>query len=225
VVLAITKENVDALPTLFKTYDTSASLESCTIWQVARATSAATTFFKSIKVGRDEIEFIDAGFGYNNPCEILITEAQRQFPDRGQMRVLSIGTGLGDVVTIDNTRRSIINALKKMATSSRTVATRLDRRYGDDGQYYRLNVDQGLQDITLSDWDQASSISAHTRNYITENERAIMKFVENFTGMDQAGDGYNSPHAVSGRAIDQGETRPQEMSSTTVGELSGSPSG
>ena len=132
-------------------------------------------------VGRDEIEFIDAGLGYNNPCEVLIEEAQRQFPDRGQMRVLSIGTGLGDVVTIENTRISIINALKEMATSSKKVAARLDRRYGDDGQYYRLNVDQGLQDITLSDWDKASRISAHTRNYITENERAIKKFVENFT--------------------------------------------
>ena len=190
VVLAITKDNVDAPPTLFKTYDTSASLDSCTIWQVARATSAATTFFKPIKVGRDEIEFVDAGFGYNNPCEILIEEARRQFPDREQMRVLSIGTGLGDVVTIGNTRLSIINALKKMATSSKKVAARLDHRYGDDGQYYRLNVDQGLQDITLSDWDKASRISAHTRNYMTENERAIKKFVENFTDMDQAGNGH-----------------------------------
>jgi hypothetical protein len=145
------------------------------------------------------------------------------------MRVLSIGTGLGDVVTIANTRLSIINALKEMATSSKKVAARLDGRYGDDGQYHRLNVDQGLQDITLSDWDKASRISAHTRNYITENERAISKFVENFTAMDQAGSGYarDSPHAVSGEAlaIDQGETRPQEVSSTAVRVLSGSPSG
>ncbi len=74
------KEDADGPPTLFKTYDTSASLDNCAIWQVARATSAATTFFKPIKAGRDEIEFVDAGFGYNNPCEILIEEAQRQFP-------------------------------------------------------------------------------------------------------------------------------------------------
>jgi patatin-like phospholipase/acyl hydrolase len=141
VVLAITKDNIDALPTLFKTYNISASLDSCTIWQVARATSAATTFFKSIKVGRDEIEFIDAGLGYNNPYEVLIEEAQRQFPDRGQMRVLSIGTSLGDVVTIENSRISIINMLREMATSSKKVVARLDRRYGDNGWYYRLNVD------------------------------------------------------------------------------------
>ncbi|KAK3326112.1 acyl transferase/acyl hydrolase/lysophospholipase, partial [Apodospora peruviana] len=125
-VLAITKDNVDARPTLFTTYDTSAALHGCTIWEVARATSAATTFFKPIRTGRDGIEFVDAGFGYNNPCEVLVEEAQRQFSGRRSLRVLSIGTGLGDVVAIGNTRLSIITALKKMATSSKKVAASLD---------------------------------------------------------------------------------------------------
>jgi hypothetical protein len=181
VVLAITKNNVDAPPTLFKTYDTSAGFDGCTIWQVARATSAATTFFKSIRVGRDGIEFVDAGFGCNNPCEILIEEARPQFPRCGQMQVLSIGTGLRDVVTIGNTRLSIINALKKMATSSKRIAARVESRYGDSGQYYRFNVDQALQDISLSDWEKSSEISAHTRNYLSEKQRDIKKFVNCFT--------------------------------------------
>src|ERR1700722_19065192 len=110
IVLAITKDNVDAPPTLFKTYDRSESLKDCTIWQVARATSAATTFFKSIKCGRDEIEFIDAGFGYNNPCDVLLDEAQEIFPNSELGCVLSIGTGLGGVVKIQDSRRSILNA-------------------------------------------------------------------------------------------------------------------
>src|SRR5262245_43206640 len=80
VVLAITKKDVDVLPTLFKTYAQSRSLRDCTIWQVARATSAATTFFKSIKCGRDGIEFIDAGFGYNIPCGVLLDEVKKIFP-------------------------------------------------------------------------------------------------------------------------------------------------
>ena len=150
VVLAITKDNIDARPTLFTTYDTSASLYGSTIWQVARATSAATTFFKPIRVGQDDIEFVDAGFGYNNPCEVLIEEAGRQFPGYQDMRVLSIGTGLGDVAAIGKTRRDIIDALKKMATSSKKVAASLETRFGGRGQYYRFNVDQGLQDVTLS---------------------------------------------------------------------------
>lgn len=177
-VLAITKDNLDALPTLFTTYDTTTALDSCTIWEVARATSAAVSFFKPIRLGRDRVEFIDAGYGYNNPCEVLIEEGQRLFPNRTQMCVLSIGTGLGDVVTIKDSRRSIIKALKQMATSTKKVAAKLHNRFGDVGQYYRFNVDQGLQDITLSDWEEASKVSAHTRNYLAENESTIQRFVD-----------------------------------------------
>ncbi|KAH8201376.1 hypothetical protein TruAng_004459 [Truncatella angustata] len=181
VALAITKDNVDAPPTLFKTYDNTADFEDCAIWQVARATSAATTFFKSIKLGRDAIEFIDAGFGYNNPCRILINEARRQFPDRHQLQVLSIGTGIGDVVTIEDSRIKILKALRSMATTSKKVARELDQQYGDGDSYHRFNVDRGLEDITLADWQKASRISAHTKNYLEENQRAIQKFVDGFT--------------------------------------------
>ncbi|KAI8625843.1 acyl transferase/acyl hydrolase/lysophospholipase [Xylariaceae sp. FL1651] len=184
-VLAITKDNVDASPTLFTTYDTSASYQGCNIWQVARATSAATTFFKSIKVGRDNVEFIDAGFGCNNPCEVLIEEARRQFPGHSLLQILSIGTGLGEVVRIDDSRLSIVKALKKMASTSTAVATKLDRQYGDTGQYYRFNVDRGLQDVTLSDWKKTSTISAHTGNYLKDNQRAVKSFVNSFIGNTQ----------------------------------------
>jgi len=182
--LAITKSNIDTLPTLFKTYDTSATFAACKIWEVARATTAATAFFKPIRIGRDEIEFIDAGFGYNNPCEVLIDESRRQFPERSQMRILSIGTGLGGVVTVRDNVFAIIKALKKMAASSQKVAANLSNRFGDDGQYYRFNVDRGLQDVTLSDWEKHSEISAHTRNYLAENETLVDRFVLHFVGRD-----------------------------------------
>ncbi|KXH59138.1 phosphorylase superfamily protein, partial [Colletotrichum salicis] len=181
VVLAITKDNVDAPPTLFTTYDKSTGFDGCPIWQVARATSAATTFFKPIRIGRDGVEFVDAGFGYNNPCEVLIDEARRQFPSRPQLQVLSIGTGLGDVVSIGNTRMGIIRALKNMATSSKKVATRLDDQYAASGQYFRFNVAQGLQDVTLSDWEKSSTVSAHTRNYLLETRRQTQQFVRHIT--------------------------------------------
>ncbi|KAK8073314.1 hypothetical protein PG994_004213 [Apiospora phragmitis] len=138
-------------PTLFTTYDPSTTFQDCTIWQVARATSAATTFFKSIELGRDKVKFIDAGFGYNNPYEVLIGEAKKQFPDRSQLQILSIGRGLGDVVDIQDSRLSILQALKRMASSSIAAATRLDDQYGDRGQYHRFNVKRGLVDVALSD--------------------------------------------------------------------------
>jgi hypothetical protein len=140
---------------------------------VARATSAATTFFKSIKCGRDEIEFIDAGFGYNNPCDVLLEEAQEIFPNSELGCVVSVGTGIGAVVGIQDSRRSILKALKEMASSSKRVVDRLDSRFGDSPIYYRFDVQRGLEDITLSDWKQTSTIAAHTHNYVQEQRRRI----------------------------------------------------
>ncbi|KAI0108254.1 FabD/lysophospholipase-like protein [Daldinia grandis] len=180
-VLAVTKENVDAKPTLFRTYDKVSGFRNCATWEVARATSAASTFFKSIRCGRDDIEFIDAGFGYNNPCEVLVEEAQKQFPEAHQLRVLSIGTGLGAVVTINDTRISMLKALKSISTTSRKVADRLDEKYRTSGQYFRFNVDRGLEDVTLADWTKASKISAHTHNYLLEKQREIIRCAEAFS--------------------------------------------
>ncbi|KAK3942097.1 hypothetical protein QBC46DRAFT_457725 [Diplogelasinospora grovesii] len=45
--------------------------------EVAWATSAAITFFKPIRVGRDGIEFVNARFRYNNLYEVLVEEARR----------------------------------------------------------------------------------------------------------------------------------------------------
>ncbi|KAL1894963.1 hypothetical protein Cpir12675_003457 [Ceratocystis pirilliformis] len=175
-VLAITKDNVETLPTLFKTYDAPVNLSECKVWEVARATSASTTFFKPIKLGRDEMEFIDAGFGYNNPCERLIAEAREHCQGR-PILTLSIGTGLGDVVEVGKTKNSIIKALKEMATTSKTTALRLVENYGGTGLYYRFNVENGLKDITLSDWKLASKISSHTNNYLQERNDVIQRFI------------------------------------------------
>ncbi|KAL2885068.1 Patatin/Phospholipase A2-like protein [Ceratocystis lukuohia] len=177
VVLAITKANVETLPTLFKTYDDSTTFSESKIWEVARATSAATTFFKSIKVGRDEVEFIDAGFSHNNPCEALIEETKKEYPGR-EMTILSIGTGLEDFIEAKNKRTSLIKALASMATASKAAALRLQHRYSGIGGYYRFNVENGLKNNTLSDWKQASKISSHTRNYLAENREVVERFTK-----------------------------------------------
>lgn len=181
VVLSLTNDNIDARPTLFRTYDQSSLLKDCTIWEVARASSAAPTFFEPIKLGGGGAEYIDAGFGYNNPCDKLITEARNAFPGRSDLQILSIGTGHRGVVAIDDTRQSIIEALRRMATSSNEVAASLDDEYGDSGQYFRFNVEHGLENIASSDWNKGSTIAAHTSNYLSQNSRAIKKFANTFT--------------------------------------------
>ncbi|KAI1735270.1 FabD/lysophospholipase-like protein [Xylaria scruposa] len=166
-VLAITKVDVDVTPTVFGTYKTTAEFEDCTIAQVVRATSAATTFFPSIKLGRLGMEFIDAGLGYNNPCEILESEARELFGPEKKIYIISIGTGTSGALKI-NGRRAIVKALADLATSARRVDQNMKGRL-DQHQYFRFNVNKGLEDTTLSDWEETSSIAALTHNYLQDN--------------------------------------------------------
>ncbi|KKF92077.1 Vegetative incompatibility protein HET-E-1 [Ceratocystis platani] len=179
-VLAMTKANIETRPTFLTTYGTPGHLTDCKVWQAARATSAAITLFDPIKLGRDGIEFIDASYGYNNPCEALIWEAERQFPGRPIM-ILSIGTGLDDVVEISDSRDFVLKALKKMATSFKQIDLRLEQKYDSPGVYFRFNVEIGLRDNKVLDRQMFGDISAHTFNYLKEKIRSVERFVDTFT--------------------------------------------
>lgn len=48
-------------------------------------------------------------------------------------------------------------------------------------------VNQGLRNITFWVCEEASKISAHTRNYLAENERAIRRFVDSLPSNVSAG--------------------------------------
>ncbi|KAK6951426.1 hypothetical protein Daesc_007961 [Daldinia eschscholtzii] len=164
--------------------------ETCSTWDSCPHENALFRSDACVKTcGRDDIEFIDAAFGYNNPCEVLIEEAQKQFPEARQLHILSIGTGLGAIVTIKDSRVSILKALKSISTTSKKVADRLDEKYGTTGQYYRFNVDRGLEDVTLADWEKASKISAHTHNYLLEKQRDIIRCAKAYSSASRAVDG------------------------------------
>lgn len=192
---------MSAKPTLFKTYDRSNGFQECTIWEVALATSAATTFFKSAKIGRDGIEFVDAALGFNNPSEVLLQEAHQVFPEAQEMRLLSIGTGLGGIVSIRDTRTSIIGMLKKIGTESNKVADRLEERFQGTNQYCRFNVDRGMEDITLADWRMNSDISTHTHNYLKTQRVQIARFISSLDSQPAAAGSQNEGQ------VDQGDPR------------------
>jgi hypothetical protein len=101
------------------------------------------------------------------------------FPSDKHDCILSIGTGLRGVIAIKDKRRSILSALKKMASHSEAVHRHLSHRL-PEAAYFRFDVTKGLEDITLSDWEESSTISAHTRNYLAEVqvERQIKRCAE-----------------------------------------------
>jgi hypothetical protein len=95
-VVAQTAHDASARPTVFRTYSgTQIQASECAIWQAARATSAAPTFFKPMIIERPTpaITYIDGGLGHNNPSEVALDEARKLWPGSSQFGFVSIGTG------------------------------------------------------------------------------------------------------------------------------------
>jgi predicted acylesterase/phospholipase RssA len=141
------------------------------IWEAARATSAATSFFEPIELDTGE-RFVDGALGANNPINAVWTEAQDMWPalqDNLQCLV-SIGTGIPSLSAFaKDDLDSFGEMLVRIATETETTAEhfRRDKRSLDDnGQYFRFNVTRGLENIGLESSEQRGLIMATTRRYI-----------------------------------------------------------
>jgi hypothetical protein len=66
---------------------------NCTIWEAARATTAAPCFFKEIRFGTLPVSYVDGGLGCNNPSEVALVEAKQLWPTSKHFCLVSIGTG------------------------------------------------------------------------------------------------------------------------------------
>ena len=180
-------------PTLFRSYDVAKNKEyNCTIWEAARATSAAPTIFKRIKIGPlgSGIEYVDAGIGYNNPVKQVIAEAARVFGDDAPIAgILSIGTGQSGSVGLTKPDAfqkllptNLINVLKEIATDSGRVAGEMKNRYTKVAELYsRLDVDRGLQSVSLDEWKRLGEVREHTKNYMRLED--ISKRIDNVVGV------------------------------------------
>ena len=159
-----------------RSYTTADSVDSlsasdCTVWQAARATSAATTFFDKVQIGQQQ--FVDGATGANNPVEIVLEEAKSIWPDaiqKGRIQCLvSVGTGVPDLKKFGNNLKEVVETLKNIATETETTETRFynnHRFLGIDGRYFRFNVDRGLYDVGLDDSEKMGEIEASAKAYL-----------------------------------------------------------
>ena len=128
------------------------------IWQVARATSAAPTYFEPPII--DGLQYVDGGFGANNPCIEIYEEVRRMNNNSksSAKTILSIGTGKNN-----ETRRfkgtgfrrylNYLNFARKWASDSeQTHLSMLNAKKEGNFDYFRLNVEEGLGLMKLDEW-------------------------------------------------------------------------
>ena len=170
------------IPVLFRTYESPKEPSiPCTVWQAARATSAAPTIFKRVRIGpaaRRE-PFIDGGVGRNNPTSQVLEEAELMFPNRKITCVISIGTGKPETIDAPNPSFfernvvpvGVIKAMAAMATDCEKTAQEMEKKFKHlQETYFRFNVEQGLQKVNLASWDRMDEVAAHTRSYMSMHE-------------------------------------------------------
>ena len=129
------------------------------IWKVARATTAAPTYFEPAKI--DGLEYVDGGFGANNPSQEAYREVRKMNNNSPKAigLLLSIGTGENNAPSrfTDGSvllkYLNYVNFMKKWATDSQKthvdmVATSDEAKF----RYYRLNVDKGIGAMKLDEW-------------------------------------------------------------------------
>ncbi|KAL8724135.1 MAG: hypothetical protein Q9166_008122, partial [cf. Caloplaca sp. 2 TL-2023] len=148
-------------------------LNSVTVWEACRATSAASSFFDPIAIGRYKEEFIDGATGANNPVWQVWDQAQLIWgpePIEGRMKCLvSIGTGIPSLKPFKDDVFHIGTTLLRIATETEQTAERFrrDKTYLDNtSRYYRFNVAHGLEDIGLEESKKWKEIAAVTRRYV-----------------------------------------------------------
>lgn len=129
------------------------------IWQVARATSAAPTYFKPPVI--DGLEYVDGGFGANNPCAEIYNEVLVMNNNSKECAsiILSIGTGRNNEArrfkgTGFQRYLNYLKFARKWASDSEETHEVMLKESGRGGslKYFRLNVEEGLDLMKLDEW-------------------------------------------------------------------------
>ncbi|KAI9848905.1 MAG: hypothetical protein M1838_000346 [Thelocarpon superellum] len=176
----------------FRSYESDALMDEggVTIWQAARATSAATSFFDPITIGEGYAgrEYVDGALGCNNPLDEVWTEAHDIWTE-GQSRlearlkcVVSIGTGNPGTSAVGDKPWSIVETLKGIATQTenteRLFAMSHPELLSPKRCYFRFNVEQGLQGVGLEEFKRQGDIFNATAKYLNDNQLLKIQFRE-----------------------------------------------
>lgn len=143
------------------------------IWEAARATSAATSFFGPVTISSKGVsrKFLDGGLGANNPLDELWLEAREEWgpgPLEPQIRcLLSIGTGKPPL-------ESFGKSLEKVGRSIIAIAVETEKTYQKFHNYHFELFNQNrafrfnpldIYEVGLEDASKKAIIATRTEDY------------------------------------------------------------
>lgn len=165
-------------PFLFRSYDRKMSystpfernpgdLNAFAIWEVARATSAAPSYFKSIRLF--QARYYDAAVNLNNPSWEVLNEVNLLAENSQDAIDLLCSIGGGNAKA-NNPKVKFGNdsLLQDLSDISDVVHNKVE--YESEQQlfdYYRFDVNEGLQEVRMNEWKPKPSGSV-TLNRIQE---------------------------------------------------------
>ncbi|KAI4265159.1 MAG: hypothetical protein L6R35_007180, partial [Caloplaca aegaea] len=170
-----------AHPRLFRSYRVRENAgTNCKIWEAARATTAAPTFFKRITIlddGGAQENFLDGGLRFNNPARLVLEEAMKSFGGASKLGCLvSIGTGHAGTIGLSQPDAfqkilptEMVGVLKRIATNCEETAHELAGRFRQSpDRYFRYSVSHGVGSISLEEWKKMNEVQVHTKAYMQE---------------------------------------------------------
>lgn len=145
-----------------------------TIWEAARATSAAPMYFPTITVQGQT--YFDGGLDCNNPVIEVIKEARLEFPGSRIKTVVSIGTGSVRISEPEPYLHNVIFSFIQRATNTeaRHQEVLKDDAYRDVRPgYYRFQGKFDLGEIDLADAERLDEIEKLAQQFIDSEEGKI----------------------------------------------------
>lgn len=153
----------------------------CTVWQAARATSAAPTFFPPIRFGTPAQNWVDGGLRHNNPVRALYDEARRIWPTQSGRKIgciISIGAGDPPLHAVGKRGKDLLQALVKISTDTKQTAREFRNEMehlppADGFKYFRLNAGPAVAAIGLEEWKVFDRLTGATNDYLNDSKNVM----------------------------------------------------
>ncbi|KAK4448340.1 acyl transferase/acyl hydrolase/lysophospholipase [Podospora aff. communis PSN243] len=170
---------------LLRTYtprDPGQANPSVKVWEAARATSAAPPLFEPITIQDCGLTLLDGAFRLNNPVNETLSEACDIAPHRDYGCVISIGTGVADVPSLENSRflLKVAHACVQISLDCEDVAAKFvkgptGRRINEEGRYFRFNVPRRLHAVNIDDWEKHEAVQEYVETYLETMSQQLDK--------------------------------------------------